>query len=249
MISSPNRAMNAPENITGFIASLRSCKTSYDVFGVMKGICKKYGYNSFIVLQLPNQMDLSLNDKIIVTNWHPELIRAYDFLELMAESPIIDHLRRSSLPLAFDIEQIYTENGGRRTNEVVELFKQYGQTNGFSLVCPGRHNDRGTVTYGGSGTRINDHQLAELGFLSLHIYDRLIEITKTDPVDECILTGREKDCLVWTAAGKTSSETAQILGISENTVNHYLSAAAAKLGATNKAHAVVKAIKQGILDI
>jgi DNA-binding NarL/FixJ family response regulator len=62
------------------------------------------------------------------------------------------------------------------------------------------------------------------------------------------LTERERDVLRWTAAGKTSSETGTILGISARTVNYYMTSILLKLNAVNKTHAVVKAVMLDLLD-
>ena len=62
------------------------------------------------------------------------------------------------------------------------------------------------------------------------------------------LTSRELEVLKWTADGKTSGEIAQILAISIDTVNYHVGNATAKLGATNKTAAVVRAVMLGWLN-
>jgi DNA-binding CsgD family transcriptional regulator len=62
------------------------------------------------------------------------------------------------------------------------------------------------------------------------------------------LTVKEIDCLRWTAEGKTSSEIAAIIKLSEHTVNHYLIAAARKLDCVNRVQAVAKALRLRLLD-
>lgn len=61
------------------------------------------------------------------------------------------------------------------------------------------------------------------------------------------LSARERECLSWTAEGKTSEEIAIILELSVHTVNHYLTSAARKLNAVNRLHAVARAIRIGLL--
>lgn len=55
--------------------------------------------------------------------------------------------------------------------------------------------------------------------------------------------------MYWTAEGKTSAEAGIILGLKERTVNHYIQSAMHKLGASNKTHAVAKAICIGLLAL
>ena len=62
------------------------------------------------------------------------------------------------------------------------------------------------------------------------------------------LSERERDVLRWTAAGKTSSETGMIMGISARTVNYHMTSILFKLNAVNKTHAVVKAVMLDLLD-
>ncbi|VCU68165.1 Transcriptional activator protein LuxR [Pigmentiphaga humi] len=61
------------------------------------------------------------------------------------------------------------------------------------------------------------------------------------------LSAREAECLRWASVGKTSWETAHIIGVSERTVNFHLGNAFAKLNVNNKQAAVAQAILQGLL--
>jgi LuxR family quorum sensing-dependent transcriptional regulator len=58
-----------------------------------------------------------------------------------------------------------------------------------------------------------------------------------------LLTDRERDVMRRLAQGKTSWEVAAILEISERGVNSIVVKAMRKLGAVNRLHAVVQAIK------
>jgi len=57
------------------------------------------------------------------------------------------------------------------------------------------------------------------------------------------LSGRELDCLGWSAAGKSSEEIAVILALSTHTVNEYLKAAMRKLNAVSRTQAVAIACR------
>ena len=63
------------------------------------------------------------------------------------------------------------------------------------------------------------------------------------------LTTREKECLSWTARGKTSWEISVILSISESTATFHLRNAAIKLKASNRTHAVAKALSSGLIHV
>lgn len=64
---------------------------------------------------------------------------------------------------------------------------------------------------------------------------------------EATLSQREIECLFWAANGKTSEETAKILGLSTETINKYRSSLIHKLNCTNLCNAIYKAITYGFI--
>lgn len=63
------------------------------------------------------------------------------------------------------------------------------------------------------------------------------------------LSGRERETTLWISRGKSSWEVAQILGISEKSVEFYMESVKRKLEAANRTQAVVKALLLGLIDV
>lgn len=61
------------------------------------------------------------------------------------------------------------------------------------------------------------------------------------------LLPREKECLYWTAMGKTVEEISMILGITFHTARYYIQTMREKLDSTTAAQAVYTGMKQGII--
>jgi DNA-binding CsgD family transcriptional regulator len=57
------------------------------------------------------------------------------------------------------------------------------------------------------------------------------------------LTARERECLRWSADGKTIWEISELLGIAERTVKKHIESATTQLGCVSKTHAVARAIR------
>jgi DNA-binding CsgD family transcriptional regulator len=85
--------------------------------------------------------------------------------------------------------------------------------------------------------------------LALPLIDTVLSAERSHNTVLTPLSQRETGCLQWAAAGKTSIETAIILGLSPHTVNQYLTAATVKLKAVNRTHAVTKAVRLGLIDL
>ncbi len=64
-----------------------------------------------------------------------------------------------------------------------------------------------------------------------------------------VLSKRERECLQWVAAGKSSWDIGMILNISERTVNFHVRNALGKLDANTRTLAVVKAIRYGLIGL
>jgi DNA-binding response OmpR family regulator len=71
----------------------------------------------------------------------------------------------------------------------------------------------------------------------MQIWPKLIDLGK-----------REVETLTWAARGKTSSEIAQILGLSKRTVDFHIDNARVKLGVTTRTQAVIKAATGQLID-
>jgi LuxR family transcriptional regulator, activator of conjugal transfer of Ti plasmids len=62
------------------------------------------------------------------------------------------------------------------------------------------------------------------------------------------LSDRERECLNWTALGKSSWSIGKILGISESTVNFHIKNVMKKLKTNSRTAAAVKAMSLGLIE-
>jgi LuxR family transcriptional regulator len=99
-------------------------------------------------------------------------------------------------------------------------------------------------------TEIREHARAPLHWLThaftQFVLDRGLE-DQIDTVHPVALTPREIECLRWASAGKTSADTAIIIGRSVETVRLHLKNAIRKLDACNRAQAVAAAVQMGLI--
>jgi LuxR family quorum-sensing system transcriptional regulator CciR len=62
------------------------------------------------------------------------------------------------------------------------------------------------------------------------------------------ISAREVECLTWAALGKSSSEIAEIIDLSANTVDFHVKRAMVKLDATSRTFAIVRAMRLGLIN-
>lgn len=89
-------------------------------------------------------------------------------------------------------------------------------------------------------TEVPEAALARFALMAFGLQDRIGTPRARGP-----LSPREAECLGHTADGLSSKQIAHVLGRSESMVVKHLQAAAGKLGARNRSHAVALATRQG----
>lgn len=231
----------------GLLKEISTLSTQFDMFRFLKKVTDLYGMRAFMVMRLPGATTQSLQTASIISSWPAELLSKFDQAGLVLNSPMIARLRRSTLPFAIDLE-VEAQSGDSRALAISELFNQFRMPRSAIFPVSEPSGERGAVSVHGDRPLLGGQEMLELLMISTHVFDRLHDIGRKDvkPTDE--LTEREIDCLNWTAAGKTSAEISEILGLSEHTVNHYLNRATRKLDTVNRAQAVAKALRTGIIS-
>lgn len=97
-------------------------------------------------------------------------------------------------------------------------------------------------------TLLNEWQ-HDLHLISLYYHSHVTRfIDRANQAEAAALTLRERECLLWSAVGKSSWEIGQILNLSEATVNFHAKNAMRKLGVHSRPHAVVRAIMLGLIS-
>ncbi|TGN75043.1 LuxR family transcriptional regulator [Bradyrhizobium yuanmingense] len=135
---------------------------------------------------------------------------------------------------------------------ILEEARQAGLKHGISVPLFGPAGRLSMVSFASCFDDADpEGHVVRLKALAWHFHIAFAEIAKpsNSACDSKVsLSEREKDCLRWVAKGKSSWEIGKILNISENTVNFHLKNAIRKLGTTNRAHAIAKAIRLGLIS-
>ncbi|MBA4799312.1 helix-turn-helix transcriptional regulator [Rhizobium rosettiformans] len=242
-----NQDMATAERLDGLISDIKSFKTQFDVFRFMKRVTELYGARAFMVLNMPGATAQELSSSSIITNWPADLLTEFDQGALLSGSPVLAHLRRASIPLLFDIDDVAIQRDPKSGEVSKALFHRFRMNRGAYFPVHDATGARGAVSFAGDREPFSTLEMTQLAYIAAHVFNRLAEIREMDSRNSDMLTDRELDCLNWTAAGKTSVEIAEILTLSEHTINHYLNRATKKLDAVNRTQAVAKALRLGLI--
>ncbi|MEO0635616.1 MAG: autoinducer binding domain-containing protein [Pseudomonadota bacterium] len=229
------------------VEEIGDLRTSFEAFKLLKRLASDLGYDKFTVLGLP-ELDEQLGAKVVVNNWDPEMAAAYDEHGLAGDSPVLERIRTSLMPFTFNVEEVNRHRAKKQKDIVIDLFNSFGMADGIYIPVHQPGGVTSAVGFTGQGVDITEEDVSALQLIAMAACDRLRAITQHDAKAPVDLTERERDCLCWTAAGKTSAEIGAILSLSEHTVNHCITAATRKLDAVSRSQAVAKALRLGLIS-
>lgn len=252
------------------IGSIETCRSIDDLKKALQRIVECYGFASFNFLDAGRpHLDEPYYFGTSGAAWEDE----YRTQKLVHYDPCVARARRSNVPFTWGSVSIPNQPGPRKSGAIrtMEAARDHGFTEGYVIPYHfvddlGRVYSSSSVFFWKSRTRrfqfLMSSKRHEMHLIMLYWVQRAIDIVGEQYRDKAhfiertlstghtgVLTDRERDVLSWAARGKTVSDTADILVISEQTVETHVRNAMQRLGASNKTHAVAKAIYLGLIDV
>ncbi len=186
--------------------------------------------------------------KTVMLNDYPREWQArYCEAEYVAIDPTVQHCRRVQTPLVWSAKLFGTAEA------LWEEAQSFGLNHGWAKSSLDANGVGGMLTLARSRDAVSDSELAanglKLSWLAHVAHSSLSRLMVSELANETPnLTGREVEVLKWTADGKTSGEIADILAVSDNTVNFHIKNAVTKLRTSNKTAAAVRAAMLGLFN-
>ncbi|OLP54526.1 LuxR family transcriptional regulator [Rhizobium rhizosphaerae] len=218
--------------------------TEADIFTTLQSLVMAHRFRHFLVMALPGATVRQLSEVVMMTDWPATLLRRYDAASLFTGSPIIKRLRRSTVPFVFDIGLLPRKD--EKSDAALEFFAHARLKRGIYIPVHDARGQCGVVGFGGDREPVSHEEMKILTFTAADLFARLCAIRREQIAGER-LSRREIECLSWAAAGKTTLEMAQILNLSEYTINHYLNRASRKLNTVNRVQTVAQAMRAGLI--
>lgn len=243
----PHHLKKNAEFMLSFYEELIEKNSKDEIYYVLKKISSRFSFEYFYILNIPEVTSNRIGNSFIIGNWPEELIKEYDYKSVLTHSPIISGLRASHDPLKWTLQDVQQTFPTCTAEDVVSMFDRFQMRMGICFPSFDAEGRAGAVCFAGDRSMPEDGELAALHLMSHFLFGHLCGLIQDMPSGAPRLTNRERECIAWASEGKTISETAQIIGISQTTVNGYLVSAMRKLNVMNKAHLVAKAIRCGAI--
>jgi len=231
------------------VDKLRNSKDPGDISGVFDDIRYAYGVDN-LVYHAVNVKGLTRDGAFLRLTYSDEWIARYYEHNYFNVDPVVEEGNRAFMPFTWS----NLDWSGKKRREFAEDAQGHAVgTAGITVPIRGPGGQHALFSLASQRSddswdkQMREH-LPELHIIAHHLHEATIRVEGVAPVTEIIsLSIRERDVLQWAASGKTTDEIATILGIAERTVRVYLDTARHKLGATNRTHAVARALGTGLI--
>lgn len=250
-------------NVEDYIASLAGVTSTAEIAQHLQGALGQLGFERFSYVHARPPLGKRIRTFIPVGS--PSGAQVHEFLATLPEAWVDHYLAHDygdvdpTFPgamthvLPFRWRDIALRNdlsGGQR--KMLQEAHDFGVVFGATVPIHGPDSGLSALNVVSTSEQQFEeafrHAYRDLIWVAMNAHEAFLALA--DDVEEpgrVRLTDRERDCLLWTARGKTAWEVGQILAISEETVLFHLKNATRKLGVFSKHHAVVKAIVQGYI--
>ena len=204
-------------------------------------------------------LSASLNDPDIqiITDYPEKWMSIYSEEKLVDSDPVVSYALNYSIPIIWSKLLELPEYRHSKYDRMMKLAEQYGLRNGVSVPFNSKAGFFGvfSLAINASGKESDEkckNAVADIQHFASYAQEAAIAYLQASNHSEAEslrkkLTQREYECLFWACEGKTAWEISMILKISERTVLFHLSNLTNKLGASNRQHAVAKALLLGLV--
>lgn len=241
-----------PANCQELIELLSKAGTVEEIHSVCSALCEQLGFDRFLYgARIPTSF---VKPYFIFINGYPgEWRQRYTANGYMAIDPTVSHCATHITPIPWDRLK-HLENESDQVRQFMGEAREFGLNSGVSFPI---HSAQGefamlNLASGKNHVQVKSPILEAMPYASLfsgylHEAVRRIFENQVLPLSHIHLTDREKQCLLWSAEGKTTWETSHILGVSERTVVFHLQNAVGKLNAVSRQQAVARAVSLGLI--
>ncbi|QDH71054.1 helix-turn-helix transcriptional regulator [Marilutibacter alkalisoli] len=234
-------------------AELQDCQTAIELTRAVDRLTAALGISHWLYA-----LDLPLVDdrrhQFTLGGYPPAWVERYLEQDYLRIDPIVAHCHDHSIPLqwqdAMRSDRRVVDPHLQTVRQMFGEASEFGMGAGVSVPIHGPGTSWGLLSFAGEARMapVFASHLPYLHLLAHFIHEAGRRFARTRPgADIPELTGRERECLFWASAGKTSWEIGHLLGISERTVVFHLQNASRKLGVSGRQAAVARAVSMGLI--
>jgi LuxR family quorum sensing-dependent transcriptional regulator len=202
-------------------------------------IIGQFGFTYLMMSRLPVEKT-RLAPNMLVRLWPEDFLARYDRKHYLRDDPMAAHCFTTINPFLWS-DVHYDAGAQPRAAMVMNEAGDARLRHGFSLPVHDKNGFQACISMAGDRIDLPARARRTLHLISLFAFGKIDQLA--NPIDLPLLSPREREVLVWLAAGYTRGGVADKLRIAATTVETHLQRAREKLGTLNTVHTVVEALR------
>jgi LuxR family transcriptional activator of conjugal transfer of Ti plasmids len=207
-------------------------------------VTQQFGFRWFAYLRLIDDAPL------LMSSYPKSWTGRYFDLHYQKIDPVVQRARRDNDVFGWNGEPKAT--GTREQRRFFDEAVTFGIKSGLTVPIRAGFGKLAAFTLATDDRTSHLDRLSEddLQLVGMYFHTHLTARLKAQPessVAEPVLTQRERQCLAWTARGKSVADIAILIGISRRTIVFHLENARRKFGAATITQCVAQALRHGLL--
>lgn len=232
------------------MAPLLNAADEAEWFGAIAGLAETWGFDKLLIAMLPRPT-IRLEDAYVRSTYSPTWRRTYDEQGLVHIDPTVAHCATRATPLIWSPDIFKTAP----QLSMYEEARAHGLRSGITLPIHGPNQEAGMMCF------VNDNNPNDEFWRHINVALPNLVLLRDLVIDTSQrhlnthaqtllpkLTPRERECLKWTARGKSTWEISHILNCSEAVVNFHMKNIRTKFGVNSRRAAAVIAAQLGLID-
>jgi LuxR family quorum-sensing system transcriptional regulator CciR len=233
-----------------FVEATNEARSPEEVFGLLQAALRDFGldmvaFGALTTPYTPNP-DTKLPAPAVALNYPQEWVSRYFEQSYEQIDPVVLLSPRTTRPIIWD-NCLKQPDATPLQKQMFTECREAGLLDGLSIPIHGPMGGAYVLSLASSHGKTDAERLIPiLRSYALQFFVAYNEAAMPS-LAAVTLNDRERDCLLWSARGKTNWDIGVILNISQHTVDFHFRKAMTKLGSSNRIVAVVTAIRLGLI--
>jgi LuxR family quorum-sensing system transcriptional regulator CciR len=243
----------AEMRLSEFIEKSNAAATADEVCALFRSAVEGYGFNRMALAAASSAAQAAFPARAagpaLAFNCPEDWVKHYLAKQYQEMDPVLLNAPFQRRPYRWkDLKDQSTLSTKQR--QILQESEDAKVCNGLSIPLHGPAGESYVISLATEDHHFDSAPLeGQIHVLAIQFYVAYASLTSGPGPDAAVprLSHRERECLSWSAQGKSAWAIGMILGVSENTVNFHIKSAMRKLGTTNRVQAVALAVRAGLI--
>jgi LuxR family quorum-sensing system transcriptional regulator CciR len=232
-------------DVQEFVRLSKSARDLDELRSLVDDITKEFGFSFFLLSHHVNVVRANI---VQFSNYPEDWSNAMRRKSHFATDPVVRACQKTAAPFLWsELDRLITLSTAQR--EILAGAARAGMGPGLSvpLHVPGECTGSGSFAVA-SGRMLDERTIPSIQYVACFAFERARRLTqRLSDLQPSIsdlpgLTGRQLDCIVLMAQGKSDWDSGKILGISQRTVQEHLDTARKRYGVGSRTQLLVRVL-------